>query len=131
MRQVRNGRVGVHGHRGPLVANTASGPASRTAGTAVSYRRLFGFLFIVSIGGLRNSTLAIAPLTARREYPTTGRRLLNDRLDTSALAGRAKFLFGFRFFSFHCNTTPAMDVHQLHFAEISQSNVRSNLERLG
>jgi hypothetical protein len=100
--------------------------------TAVSYRRLFGFfLFIVSIGGLRNPTLAIALPTARRENPSTGRRLLDYRFYTSAVAGRTNLLFGFRFFSFHCDTTPAMDVHQLHFAEIAQPIVRSNLERLG
>ena len=84
-----------------------------------------------SIGGFRNSTLAIAPLTARREYPTTGRRLLNDRLDASAVAGWTNLFFGFGFFSSHCDATPAMATHQLHFVVIAQPIVRSNLERFG
>ena len=84
-----------------------------------------------SLGRLRKPTLAIALRTARRESPSTGRRLLSDRLDASAVAARTNLFFGFGFFSFHCDTAPAMGVHQLHFAEISQSNVRSNLERLG
>jgi hypothetical protein len=89
--------------------------------------RVTGF----SIGGLRNPTLAIALPTARRKYSSTGRRLLDDRFDTTAVAGGTNLFFRFGFFSSHCDTTPATGVHQLHFAEISQSNVRSNLERLG
>ena len=84
-----------------------------------------------SIGVLRNSTLAIALPTARRKYPTAGRRLLDDRLDASAVAGRTKLFFGLGFFSFHCDATPAMVTHQLHFAVIAQPIVRSNLEWLG
>jgi hypothetical protein len=84
-----------------------------------------------ALSGFRNPPFAIALPTARRENPSTGRRLLDYRFYTSALAGRTNLLFGLRFFSFHCDTTPAMDVHQLHFAEIEQPIVRSNLERLG
>ena len=84
-----------------------------------------------SIGVLRNSTLAIALPTARRKYPTAGRRLLDDRLDASAVAGWTNLFFGFGFFSSHCDATPAMATHQLHFAVIAQRIVRSNLERFG
>ena len=84
-----------------------------------------------SIGGLRNSTLPVALPTARGKYPTARRRLLDDRLDASAVADRTNLFFGFGFFSSHCDATPAMDVHPLHFAAIAQPIVRSNLEWLG
>ena len=109
----------------PKLQNSATPRASQcyvTIGSGYGFR---------SIGGLRNATLAIALPTVRREYPTARRRLLDYRFDTGAIAGRTNLFFGSRFFSSHCDTTPAMGVHQLHFDEISQSNVRSNLERLG
>jgi hypothetical protein len=85
----------------------------------------------IALGSLRDSTFAFADRTARRVNSLTGQRLLDYRFYTSAVAGQTNILFKLWFFSSHCDTTPAMGIHQLHFDEIAQAIVRSNLERFG